>query len=131
MANKHIGTEVNSASINTLGDTSPHVDLNGVGLLDDKWSVCFRGNFLPGNGPEPIRASTRVRGFYQEDGGRSSRRWSETKTLYEDKELEEARQLALEEAQKRNVVLYKTTIFPRYSSVVVWCPDDWSPIIPQ
>ena len=126
MVNEYLGKEIDIAGPDHIGDTSSHIEVIIALTPNDPCSAYFRSNFNQGNGPVS-RSSLREEDIYRRRLEENPRGWRDTKTIFSGKKTLEADEIALTEAKKRKVVLYKTTYEPRYNTVVVLCPDNWRP----
>lgn len=128
MAENYVGTEIISAERHFPGGLiSPHVELNCMQRVfgkEPQYSVYFRGKFDRGRGVVPIPEENRFDYNYNDN----PRGWTNISVICENKSPEEARDIALAEAKRRNVVLWEDgSEGERYVKRITWHPDNWSP----
>ncbi len=124
MENEYIGREIRIAGPDHRGCTNPHIEVIVDGSAD--CLVYLRTDFNPGRGPPKFEESLDKK-VNLEASREDIRAWSGNNPLFENIPRQRADKVALEEAKRRKLVLYRTVHEPRYSTIVAWCPDDWQP----
>jgi hypothetical protein len=139
MGDQFVGSELCPSTPYIKGDTNPHIALT---LIDSMHvGVVFRGGaFVPGE--RVLRPDEVFKGMPDFYNGRG---WTQIEDLFTDitkrieqldyepaqEEISKLRELVLQEAIKRNVVLYRTDYQPHYKHMIVWHPADWKPSTEQ
>ncbi len=115
----YIGHKVKLASRHFYGGLiSPHIRINWTNN-----GIYFYERFDEGNGIAQPESENEVNNIP------NTREWYDVQSVCYDKSPEEMRDIALHEAEKRNVVLIEHHVFEEGKLIdrITWHPDGWEP----